>query len=969
MSQPGQLTVKRRGLASTLLGIVRPTHARAATVDSDALSLRFSLGSVKVPFGEIGAVETRSRRRSRAIRIHTGRKYRTISGLSRGNADALVDALDRARTRWWREALHRHADAIESVGARLKEVSEHSAYRRRGEFSALRSSAESVGRHFPGGWPAQLEQDASILSLKTIRNFLADPDHSRSEINSAYIEKEMTRSRALFDRIEALPLTDEQRRAVVVDEAHNLVVAAAGSGKTSVIVAKAAWLVQRGFRTPSELLLLAFAKDAQEELRGRVVARVGGEDSRDIAVRTFHGLGLSIIGEAEGKLPTLARVAEERGALPRLMQQIVGKLITSPETAKVFARWFRDEFAPYKSQDEFQTYGDYWNYIRQHEIRSLKGDEVKSFEECEIANFLFLSGIPYEYERRYEHDTATSLKRQYHPDFYLTGAGIYIEHLALSASGRTPRFINQQEYLESLEWKRNLHAEYGTTLIETFSHERAEGRLLRNLEAKLKQHGVTFSPITPERIFETLNQQNQIGPFAKLLATFLQHYKGSALTFEDLATRAGRFGDPGRAKAFLQVFRPTFERYEDALRRRGEIDFHDMIGRATDHVTSGRYRSPFGYLLIDEFQDISPARAKLLKALLDQRPDAQMFAVGDDWQAIFRFAGSDISIMRDFEDHFGDSERIDLETTFRCCDRISDLATKFVLGNPSQIRKKVRSVHRAEGTSVFVGLAGEKSASPLGEALDKVAEDAAKHPEPSNVLLLGRYRHQRPANLSQLVKRHPRLRLSFMTAHGSKGSQADYVVALGFCAGRYGFPSEVSDDPLLDLVLAKPEEHPNAEERRLFYVALTRAKRQVYLLADQGPQSTFVEELIRDGYDITVFGRPPERDVHCPRCVRGRLVRRENARNRNTFYGCSNYPLCDHTQQACPVCNAGLLAKDRGRFRCQNCAATVEACPVCDGWLQTKIGKYGRFLGCSNYPDCDHTRNLNQPRRNRRRAT
>ncbi|MDE0368343.1 MAG: UvrD-helicase domain-containing protein [Gammaproteobacteria bacterium] len=969
MTQSIQLTVKRRGLASTILALVRPGHARAATLHKDVLSLVYPLRTVNVPIGEISAVETRSFRRSRTIRIHLGRQHRTISGLSRRDANALIEALKRARTRWWRETLGHHADAIEYVGASLKEISDSSAYRKQGEISTLQSHADSLGQHFPGRWPDQLEQDPLVLSLMAIRDFLADTVRFRSKVNLAYIETEMIRSQELFDRIETLPLTEEQRRAVVVDEAHNLVVAAAGSGKTSVIVAKAAWLVQRGFRTPSELLLLAFAKDAQEELRERVVARVCSEDTRKIAVRTFHGLGLSIIGEAEGKLPTLAKVAEERGALPRLMQQTVGELIASPNTGQVIARWFRDEFAPYKSQDEFQTYGDYWNYIQKHEIRSLKGDEVKSFEECEIANYLFLSGIPYEYEPRYEHDTATSRKRQYHPDFYLTGTGIYIEHLALSASGRTPRFINQQDYVDSLEWKRSLHKEHGTVLIETFSHERSEGRLLRNLEAKLKARGVTFSPITPDKIFETLNQQNRIGPFARLLATFLQHFKGSGLTIQELAARSGRSGDSSRARAFLQVFRPIFERYEEALRRRGEIDFHDMIARATEHVASGRYRSPFGYILIDEFQDISPARAKLLKALLEQRLDAQLFAVGDDWQAIFRFAGSDIAIMRDFEDCFGDSERIDLETTFRCCDRISDVATKFVLGNPSQIRKNVRSVHTAEGTSVFIGLAGEESPSPLAEALDRVAEHAAKHPEPSNVLLLGRYRHQRPTNLAHLANRHPRLRLSFMTAHGSKGSQADYVLVLGLCAGRYGFPSEVTDDPLLDLVLAKSEDHPNAEERRLFYVALTRAKRQVYLLADEGPPSAFVEELIRERYDVTVFGRPPERDVSCPRCVRGRLVRRDNARNRRTFYGCSNYPLCDHTQQACPVCNAGLLVKDRDRFRCQGCGATVEACPVCDGWLRPRIGKYGRFLGCSNYPDCDHTREINQRRRYKQRAT
>ena len=966
MRQQGRLTVKRRGLARILFRFVHPMHAHAASVDDEAASLAFSIASIRVSLGEIDEVQTQGHQRWRTVRIRAGRRSRTISGLSRRDANALVDALGAARIRWWRQALEGQAATMESIYARLRESSSPCAYWRKREFSDLKPQAESVGRHFPGRWPEQLAQASEVASLKAIREFLDDPEGFRNDFNSTYIENELTRCRALFDQIEAQPLTEEQCKAVVVDEERNLVVAAAGSGKTSVIVAKAAWLVRRGFRDPSELLLLAFAKDAQQELRERVIGRVGKETAKDISVRTFHGLGMSIIGEAEGKVPTLARVAEDTGALLILMQQTIRDLVSSPETAGVFARWFRDWFAPYRSQDEFQTYGDYWNYIRQYEIRSLSGEQVKSFEECEIANFLYLNAVPYEYERPYEHDTATSSKRQYQPDFYLTDAGIYIEHFALSASGHTPPFIDEEDYLRSMDWKRRLHAEHGTILIETFSHEHAAGRLLRNLEAKLKSHGVVLSPVAPDNVFEVLNQQNRIGPFAKLVVTFLQHYKGSGLSFENLAERAARAKDSGRSEAFLRVFRPIFERYEDTLSERGEIDFHDMIAKATDLARSGRYRSPFGYILVDEFQDISPARAGLLKALLEQTTKTQLFAVGDDWQAIFRFAGSDIAIMREFEKHFGHSERIYLETTFRCSDRINAVATKFVLRNPSQIRKKVRSTHSAAGTSVHIGLSGEESVSPFPEALRRVAQDAAMHSGTSDVLLLGRYRHQRPANLTHLGRQYPGLRFSFMTAHGSKGSQADYVVVLDLCAGRYGFPSEVDDDPLLDLVLAAPEEHPNAEERRLFYVAITRAKRKVYLLAEGGPQSSFIEELIQDGYDITVFGRPPQQDVHCPTCVKGRLERRENARNRNTFYGCSNYPYCGHTQQACPVCRTGLLLKQQEGFRCRNCGGIVQSCPICDGWLQTKIGKYGRFLGCSNYPDCNYTRNVNQPRRSKR---
>ena len=365
-------------------------------------------------------------------------------------------------------------------------------------------------------------------------------------------------------------------------------------------------------------------------------------------------------------------------------------------------------------------------------------------EECEIANFLYLNSVPYEYEAPYEHDTATPEKRRYRPDFHLPEAGIYIEHFGLDAEGRTAPFVDEKKYLQDVEWKRRLHEEKGTVLIETFSWERAAGELTGKLMEKLAAHSVTLSPLPHAEVFAVLQRQGRIDPFMRLLATFLHHFKGAQLSFEEVSRRAAGAGDPLRAEAFLAVFRPVFERYQETLSGLGQIDFHDMIDKATEHVEAGRYRSPFGYILVDEFQDISPARARLLKALLDQSPTAQLFAVGDDWQAIFRFAGSDIAVMRDFGKRFGASERIDLETTFRCPEPIAAAATRFVLANPAQIRKKVRSTRQVDGPCVHVGLAGAQGLSLLSEALDRIAADAAARREASSVLLLGRYRHLRP---------------------------------------------------------------------------------------------------------------------------------------------------------------------------------------------------------------------------------
>ena len=952
-----------------LFAILRPGEASAASVYADSVKLAFGSHSSKIALGHVEEVEAKLGRRWAILRLRHTAGTATVSGLSQTGAKALSDAVEAARTDWWRCTLAPQFGALSLVREKLAQFADPPKYVEADALRELAQEAQAAVGNLPGRLPNLLSDDPEIRILRDILTFLEAPDDARSKANETFVTNELVRSRALFDRIEARPLTDEQRKAVVIDERRNLVVAAAGSGKTSVIVAKAGWLVRRGYRNPSELLLLAFARDARNEMEERVRRRLGARVAPGISVRTFHSLGMAIIGEVEGKRPTLARTAETDRAMFDRLKDIVADLLAEGALSETVLEWFQDHISPYRSEHEFETWGAYWNYIRKNDIRSLKGDEVKSYEECEIANFLYLNGVPYKYEPPYKHETATPQKRQYKPDFFLPDHGIYIEHFGIDAAGNTAPFVEREKYLQEMEWKRQLHAEHGTVLIETFSHERADGKLIRNLTEKLAAHGVTLSPIPRHQVFAALDGQGRIDTFTRLLATFLQHFKGSGLSFEDVAERARGVEDRERAGAFLAVFRPVFERYQESLTQAGEIDFHDMVNRATDHVVGGRWRSPFGYILVDEFQDISPGRAKLLKALLDCSPGSQLFAVGDDWQAIYRFGGSDIAVMREFGDWFGDFERIDLETTFRCADRIAGVATDFVLRNPAQIRKKVCTTRKADGPAVHVGLPGDDGLPLLKEALDRIAEDAARHDGTSEVLLLGRYRHLQPLNLGDLAKQYQGMSFSYMTVHRAKGLEADYAVVLGLCAGKLGFPVEIADDPLIDLVLSAPEAHPNAEERRLLYVALTRARRQVFLLAEGGSPSTFVTELIDGNFDVTVFGRLPEGDVPCPHCKEGRLEQRENARDGGVFYGCSNWPYCEHTGRPCPKCGTGLPVRSGDAIRCRDCGASIEGCPECGGWLETRMGRFGRFFGCSNYPDCDYTRNLQQPAARRKKPS
>ncbi len=898
-----------------------------------------------------------------AVRIRIALGETVVSGLRRTDAAALAAAVEEARIAWWRELLAEHADALSDIDSRLAELEAPQRYVRRRGFSFLVEEAQRAASALPQWWPEQLDAEPAVQSAKCIRSFLVDPEAVRERANRIFLTGELERSRGFLNRVETRPLTEEQRRAVCVDDDRNLVVAAAGSGKTSVMVAKAGWIVERGDRPPEGLLLLAFARNARDELAQRVEQRLGAGVAGTMSLHTFHSLGLSIIGKVEGRLPSLARVAEDNRALLDLLKDIIAKLRRHPQHGRALIQWLTSAQTPYRSKHEFRSQGEYWDYIRNEEIRSLQGERVKSFEECVIANFLYLNGIGYEYERPYEHDTATASKSQYKPDFYLSDAGIYLEHFALSEKGDTPPFIDRDKYREERQWKLALHAKHGTTLIETFSHEQASGQLTERLADKLRAHGVALKPIPTETIFAVLNEQGRVAPFTRLVATFLQHVKSARLTIEAVERRASGRRDGGRSEAFLRVFRPIFERYQETLAAAGEIDFHDMINRATDLVSAARYRSPFGYILVDEFQDISPGRAALLKALLDQALDSQLFAVGDDWQAIFRFAGSDIAIMRGFEERFGAGARSDLETTFRCSEGLSDIATRFVLANPSQIVKKVRAIRRLDGPGVWIGFREDAAGPLLDQALDRIATEAAQTEGRSSVLLLGRYRHLKP-ELGPLQRKHPGLDLSYQTVHAAKGLEADYVVVLGICSGRYGFPTGISDDPLLDLVLATPEEHPNAEERRLFYVALTRSRRRTYLLEEGGSRSTFVEELLLAGGRIDTFGLPNADGPHCPECQKGRLILRTSERG-NRFYGCSNYPYCGRSEPACPHCGKGLPARDGTIGRCVTCGQRVEGCPRCDGWLGRKQGKHGPFQGCSNWPACEFTQAIRRQPRNR----
>jgi DNA helicase IV len=250
----------------------------------------------------------------------------------------------------------------------------------------------------------------------------------------------------------------------------------------------------------------------------------------------------------------------------------------------------------------------------------------------------------------------------------------------------------------------------------------------------------------------------------------------------------------------------------------------------------------------------SPAgRADLLRALKAQHDDARIFAVGDDWQSIYRFAGPDPSLMRHFGEEFGGRfgsevavhSTVDLGRTFRSVDRIALPARAFVLQNPAQITKQVIPASESAIPALFVALCPTAQGDAvLHDVLTRLSEQAEQEADaPVSVLLLARYRFRKPKNMAQLSRSFPGLSIRFLSIRASKGLEADHVIILRAEEGRLGLPSEIVDDPVLDLVLPEPERFSHAEDRRVFYVALTRAELSVTVLASEERPSAFVVEL------------------------------------------------------------------------------------------------------------------------------
>jgi DNA helicase-4 len=914
-----------------------------------------TLDGDKVMFDLTGKSRKSSIASVRTLSIEPGTFWSSVTYTPDGTSELVVDGIPNADAKVMQEALRsalREYESAESKRQRIKQfgdflgllvnwgrkvalsISKHNNEHRWISRDTLQEWMDTRPVQPPNFSFANSMQDPSIkayfdaqpeLDRKVVNVWGYDLREKVKNLNEVHLQAEREACKDFLAKVEKSPLTDDQILAVICGDNRILTIAAAGSGKTSTMVAKAGYAVHRGHVTADRVLLLAFNDKAAKELQKRIVDRLKDFNlpADKIRAQTFHAFGSYVIGQATGKKPSLAPwVADEQDI--EHLSNLVDKLKDTDPLFRTNWDLFRMVFTrdlPSLAKEQ-EAPEDYDRTTKQKGFRTLNGKIVKSHSERLIADWLFYNGVNFEYERAYEHDVADSDHRQYTPDFYYPDIGLYHEHWALDANGNAPAEF--KGYVDSMKWKRAAHAQYKTKLIETTSADIRSGMAFVILKKELTNRGVVLDP-NPDR--EVVGRKLiEHADLVKLIRTFLSHAKSNCLTDAQLRERLrasthGAFAY--RHEMFLGLFAKIRTAWETSLKQGSYIDYDDMLNLAADHLEAGHWESPFDLVMVDEFQDSSRARSRLVQALVN-KPHKFLFAVGDDWQGINGFAGSDISVMTKFEQWFGKGQTIRLQRTFRCPQSLCDISSSFVLKNPVQIPKTVTSTTTEYPPSVRAIQVSKDTEIP--NAVDAVLRNLSESVEagvipPSkdgkvSVFVLGRYKKNDAKFLPKdcKTKYGHVLDITFGSIHGSKGLEADYVILPSMQRGIYhSFPSTIVDDPVLKLaMLPSSETYPFSEERRLLYVALTRACRSVTLVTVAGHQSPFLAELAADnGIKVTDMEGNPAMDRICPKCKVGSIVTRNG--EYGSFDTCDNFPACDYKPPR-PKTSTGT-GKKRTTFR------------------------------------------------------
>lgn len=811
-------------------------------------------------------------------------------------------------------------------------------------------------------WEAHLSNEP-LQKIKKLSE-LSPISYSANYLRELHVSRILNARKNFYDCIESNPLTEEQRFSVVQHDDFNMVLAAAGTGKTSVMVAKTTDILERKLAKPEEVMVLAYGNAAAKELRIRSKERLKAANIHDYdldkQISTFHSRGFQIIASAQ------KQSVEEFSKLnmswlvkqPALFEFINNWLITfieeNEENLNTFIETLYYAYNPFLSDSEEA----HQEALKGKKYITLNGIEVKGYQEVLIGNWLFKNGIEYVYEPDYSNRLGINIGFPYRPDFYIKpveGAisdQIYIEHFGIDRDENTRADINKVKYNQEIRDKKALHKQMDSKLVDTYHYDWCEGNLETVLQTKLKALNVVPKPLLKEDILEAIRKQDFIKNAVKGLYETLSAVRSEAIEGFEIQHRL-EIAHIKNARSHMKLIDGLRRAYVDELRSRNHLDFDDMILLATQYLKEGKFKPEWKYILVDEFQDISVSRWNFLMELL-KTSGTSLTVVGDDWQAIYAFIGGKLEYTTRFQENVGNHALSKLQKTFRYNNSIADIAGSFVMKNPEQYRKQVVTNSQVESPKVFLidnYDANEKDPTKATlNVVEKTIKEIYDNDPDASIGILTRYRKSKTAAATRFTKERGFKNMKFWTLHGSKGLEADYCFVLDLNQGYFGFPTERKESEIVNALMPTIDIYPHAEERRLFYVAITRSKMSCYLVADPKEPSEFVLELLSPEYDIKIISEhfTPEKLAarKCPNCNTGYLKPKKGYRG---TYECSTGLGCLTEAIECECCTDGLAVKKSNYGECLTCMARFQLCPRCKSPKITRQSQYGLYTACFGY--------------------
>ena len=686
-------------------------------------------------------------------------------------------------------------------------------------------------------------------------------------------------------------LNDGQREAVVSEDNRILVLAGAGSGKTKTLLQKLIYLIEEKEISPSSILAITFTKNATNEMIDRLIisadttgqyetmlfdkqlSKADKDKERiynqkkykwidGLTVRTFHGFCYGVlrsygVNEFDNKFRIIGNEKRDeedelsKNVAPETVFEVVHKLLIEQCEDTNFLLQLKRYILDYII-DKIHLKKNDTNILPKDGkyFTTLDGTKVRSKSEQFIADWFYRHSIKYEYE------PLLNIKDfSFRPDFYIPEANLYIEHVSdksYSTKDKEEQFV-----------KGNL------LLVKTFESMTRDSALFNHTLDKIVKNRLPANYLNTVSLTykEEFNGYHEdVKDFVSQIMRITDMIKVENIDL-NLVLENARKDQHERVRNFYELAIPIVQKYIHYCTDKSYLDFNDLISRTTSlfqnhEDIANKYKSKYQYILVDEFQDVNNLQVELIKLLL--KDQTQLFCVGDDWQSIYGFRGSNVSYIVDFENHFVNSKVIKLSLNYRSTQNIVGASNEVIKHNKFKVEKEIFSSKRSEHKIVIYS--GNSEDENIQFCFNKVQELLREGLTNDDILFL--YRRSNMYSPYFYRFKNENIRVQSKTIHGAKGLEAKVVFIIGLTQGNGGFPDIWLEDRIFQVIKKANHDLLMEEERRLFYVAITRAKDKLFLITEKGNESSFLKEIPEI---FTVKTSIPiksvvDKVITCPKC-------------------------------------------------------------------------------------------------------